>query len=498
MPILVVFFGFRSVLFKLGGGDAMPPLEKLFSKIANLKDYLCAWLARWAEIEENKRKKIVITSFIAVFILITGCYKLFATNAWAVSIDGERIVISDSRDKIEQAIENILDKHNAQKFQNLCVAGQLDYQRVRASETQIVAQEQQLEKILESKIKIVASATAIKINNKPKVFVKDNKTAEAVIEKLKQAYTPADKNIELKEVKIQERISFENCQVEPQKVVKQEEALSILKGVEYSKGSDYIVKPGDSLWSIAREHDLLVDDIRLANPNLDGDFLDIGQKIVLMDPTPLLHVVVSYKEEVKEDIPYEIKVEKSDNYFRGFEKVIQAGSEGEQLVTYQVVAQNGIELKREVLQEKVIKEPVTKIIQRGTRITVASYRGGSGRLAWPLRGYITSYYGYRGSEFHTGLDIAGSIGEPIYAAESGTVTYVGYNGGYGRLICIDHGGGLVTRYAHLSGYNVKRGQEVNKGQVIGYVGISGRTTGPHLHFEVRVNGVHRNPSNYLK
>ncbi|MBC7323857.1 MAG: peptidoglycan DD-metalloendopeptidase family protein, partial [Moorella sp. (in: Bacteria)] len=174
------------------------------------------------------------------------------------------------------------------------------------------------------------------------------------------------------------------------------------------------------------------------------------------------------------------------------------GSEGERLVTYQIVTRNGTQVEKKVIEQQVLKEPVTKIVERGTRVVLASRSGGSGRLAWPIQGTITSPYGYRGREFHTGLDIAGSIGEPVGAAEDGTVTFVGYDGGYGRMIAIDHGGGLVTRYAHLSGYNVRSGQQVSRGQVIGYVGVSGRTTGPHLHFEVLVNGSFRNPYEFLK
>jgi murein DD-endopeptidase MepM/ murein hydrolase activator NlpD len=200
---------------------------------------------------------------------------------------------------------------------------------------------------------------------------------------------------------------------------------------------------------------------------------------------------------VKEPVPYEVKVETNTDLLRGQERVKQAGSEGERLVTYQVVTKNGVQVEKKVIQQQVLKEPVTKIVERGTRVVLASRGGGSGRLAWPTRGIITSPYGYRGREFHSGMDIDGYVGQPVGAAEDGTVTFAGYDGGYGRMITIDHGGGLVTRYAHLSGFNVRVGQRVNRGQVIGYVGVSGRTTGPHLHFEVLVNGSFRNPSGFL-
>jgi len=118
---------------------------------------------------------------------------------------------------------------------------------------------------------------------------------------------------------------------------------------------------------------------------------------------------------------------------------------------------------------------------------------------------ITSYYGYRihpiyGSQrFHSGVDIGARMGEPIYAANAGTVIVSGFNtGGYGNYIMVDHGGGYVTLYAHNSSNAVSVGQTVAKGQVIGYVGSTGASTGPHLHFEVRVNGSAVNPLPYVQ
>ncbi|MBI5695009.1 MAG: peptidoglycan DD-metalloendopeptidase family protein [Nitrospirae bacterium] len=122
---------------------------------------------------------------------------------------------------------------------------------------------------------------------------------------------------------------------------------------------------------------------------------------------------------------------------------------------------------------------------------------------WPVRGFITSSFGYRRSpiygtrQFHEGLDIANNIGTPVHAPANGTVAEVGYQTGYGRYIKIQHGYGTATIYGHLSKADVRPGERVKKGDVIGKVGNTGSSTGPHLHYEVRVNGVPRNPKNYL-
>ncbi|MEI7616054.1 MAG: peptidoglycan DD-metalloendopeptidase family protein, partial [Actinomycetota bacterium] len=137
--------------------------------------------------------------------------------------------------------------------------------------------------------------------------------------------------------------------------------------------------------------------------------------------------------------------------------------------------------------------------------TLQSYSYGSapsGRLLWPVLGKISSGFGYRrissgGSKFHSGVDIYAPSGSPVYAAETGQVIKAGYDGGYGYCILIYHGGNFATFYAHLSGFTISNGQFVQKGQVIGYVGTTGFTTGPHLHFEVRIKGAPTNPLSYF-
>jgi murein DD-endopeptidase MepM/ murein hydrolase activator NlpD len=126
-----------------------------------------------------------------------------------------------------------------------------------------------------------------------------------------------------------------------------------------------------------------------------------------------------------------------------------------------------------------------------------------GELFWPTNGPIVSGFGYRThpvygtTRFHAGVDIDGACGQPIFAAEDGTVLSAGYNGGYGNATVIDHGGGLSTLYAHQSSIGVSSGQKVGRGQQIGLVGTTGLSTGCHLHFEVRVNGEPVDPVPYL-
>lgn len=135
-------------------------------------------------------------------------------------------------------------------------------------------------------------------------------------------------------------------------------------------------------------------------------------------------------------------------------------------------------------------------IRSSSSFSAPSHVSSSG-LIWPVNGPITSPFGMRWGRMHEGIDIGVPYGTPIHAAAAGTVVYCGWMSGYGNLVAIDHGGGLSTAYAHQSSIAASCGQSVAQGQVIGYVGCTGHCFGPHLHFEVRVNGTPVDPLRYL-
>ncbi|MDQ2826561.1 MAG: M23 family metallopeptidase [Actinomycetota bacterium] len=128
----------------------------------------------------------------------------------------------------------------------------------------------------------------------------------------------------------------------------------------------------------------------------------------------------------------------------------------------------------------------------------ASVKPSASGFIWPISGPVTSEFGPRSRDNHPGIDIAAAAGTAIAASKSGTVIYAQFNdGGYGNLVVIDHGGGFATAYGHQSRLAVSVGQSVSQGQTIGYEGSTGASTGPHLHFEIRLNGTVQNPRRYL-
>ena len=157
---------------------------------------------------------------------------------------------------------------------------------------------------------------------------------------------------------------------------------------------------------------------------------------------------------------------------------------GKDRATEQILAKQENELEEDILAAQASRAVAAKGISTSGYI-------------WPLGGPITSYYGPRWGRMHTGIDIDGVTGDPIVASKAGRVIVASYYGGYGNAVVIDHGGGVTTLYAHMSGLNVSQGQSVSQGAVVGYVGATGNVTGDHLHFEVRINGDPQDPINYL-
>jgi murein DD-endopeptidase MepM/ murein hydrolase activator NlpD len=160
------------------------------------------------------------------------------------------------------------------------------------------------------------------------------------------------------------------------------------------------------------------------------------------------------------------------------------------------VQESKAEYLHEVAGLQAASRQVTAQLQSSGSSSYSSTPSSSG-LIWPVNGPVVSGFGMRWGRMHEGIDIGVGYGTPIHAAASGTVVYSGWMSGYGNFVIIDHGGGMATAYGHQSAIAVGNGQSVSQGQVIGYVGCTGHCFGPHLHFEVRINGSAVDPLGYL-
>lgn len=211
------------------------------------------------------------------------------------------------------------------------------------------------------------------------------------------------------------------------------------------------------------------------------------------------------------EIAYDITTEYDESQPSSYENVKTEGENGEEEVTVRTVYVDGVQTDAYETDSVVIKEAVDEVVVKGSdsssegtssSSTSSSSSYGSGSFIWPVpyTHNITSEFGMRWGRLHGGIDIAdgGVYGQPIVAADSGTVILAGNQGdGYGNYVIIDHGNGYKTLYGHMSSVAAYTGQQVSQGEVIGYVGSTGNSTGPHLHFEIRVNDVQTDPLGYV-
>ena len=256
--------------------------------------------------------------------------------------------------------------------------------------------------------------------------------------------------------------------------------------------SIYVVEPGDCLSVIAEKNNMTVDQIKELNPGIESDDnLYYDDRLNITVPTAAVQILVqkqeTYEEKYNEDIVYE---DDADMYI-GESEVVQEGSQGTHIVTDLVTYKNDIESSREQLQENIEVAAVAQIVRRGTK-SKPTYM-------YPVTNWnVTSNYGYRWGRLHAGTDVGVPVGTTVRASRAGQVVTAGWVGGYGNCVMIDHGDGVWTVYGHLSEFSTSVGSYVNQGDQIALSGNTGRSTGPHLHFEIRVNGSSVDPTPYLQ
>ncbi|GAA0079243.1 hypothetical protein UT300005_36220 [Clostridium sp. CTA-5] len=208
-----------------------------------------------------------------------------------------------------------------------------------------------------------------------------------------------------------------------------------------------------------------------------------------------INVDVKVKEDKEVSIEPQTTIKQDESMYVGQNKIIEEGESGSKHVLSEVLYHNGNKLKENIISEDIVKNAKDRVECIGTKPPIGS---NTAFLQAPTRGgWITSKFGARWGRNHNGIDIAGNTGDPVIAAYDGTIQEAGQVSGYGNMIKIKHQDNIETIYGHLSSIKVKKGQKVKKGDLIGCVGSTGRSTGPHLHFELRSKGKPINPESYI-
>lgn len=314
-------------------------------------------------------------------------------------------------------------------------------------------------------------------------------------------------------VYIEQEISYkaENISVE-EKIYTSASDLTAFLLYDNDYDERYVtVRIGDTIESISNDNKISIQEFLISNPQYTSkeNLIAQGSQIKIASINPKIQAVVEKYEVFDKDVAFNIIETYDENANQGNIKVIQEGENGIERIAQNTKIVNGEISYVSPVSKDVIKTAVPKIISIGTKYVPDV--GSLSSWGWPTNsGYtITSYYGYRSAiyglysstNWHSGIDIAGTgYGSPVYASNNGTIEVRQWDNSYGNYIIINHNNGYWSLYAHMDRFaNVSVGETVTRGQIIGYVGTTGNSTGPHLHYEIRTcpyYGCTTNPLNY--
>ena len=393
---------------------------------------------------------LLIASLLAAGILSYTHYRnsLF----YVVRIDGIEAGLVCEVAEVEQFLNSLMDKCGL-------IYGMEVFPRQAITMTRELrlgqeANLEQVEKALRNRISLLTEAVMVTVDGVPVSPVCTAEEIADVIETLSLSYIDDDDSVKLLEVELEEELAGEDCVVPPEQVCSAAEVANLLLDPEKLE-QDLDLQTASRLSLASRDG---------RENRIDGS----GEK----QEIPLVHVKTVEEATQEEPVPFPTTYVNNNEMYKGESRVVTEGKDGLKEVTYRVTRVNGEEIDREKLSERIIKEPVAKVIERGTL----------SRFAWPVAGGGRLSQGFSGR--HNGIDIAAPSGTSVLAAESGTVVCSSWGPATGNYIVIYHGD-YWTVYLHNSRNLVSAGQSVSRGQVIAKVGSSGNSTGPHLHFEVR-------------
>lgn len=429
-------------------------------------------------------------------------YVINQPYALAVQVNGETVGYVANEDVFDTAREDVMERISYAGSDKTELTIEPSYTIAVAHH--MLDENEMADAIIQSAGDQIGEGTALYLDGELTAVCSDGDALRAYFTSRLEPYeVPDDPNVSVgfnKQVTLEDGLYFKDSLQDYADV---EKALSDVKQAQ----KVYTVKTGDTLWDIAHKNDLTFRELCALNTNFKGGPLNEksnireGDELIVTKEEAALEVRVTRIETREEEVAFAIETTKSNEYTKGTTKVLQEGQNGLRRVTFQnVYDTNNVLVEQTILSTEVIKEPVNKKVVQGTKKVKSSTKfiTGSGQFIWPVPNYryCSRWYGGR----HRGVDICAPAGTPIYASAGGTVTKAGYNKagagtGYGYSVIINHGGGYSTVYAHCLSLTVSAGQTVKQGQLIGYLGSTGRSTGNHCHFEIRLNGSYIPPQN---
>lgn len=398
--------------------------------------------------------------------------------AYTVKIDDYTVTLA-SKDEVIQVLTKAQKKYSHED--NIAVSLVKDSTKETGVLTASVEKATQSKK--ENTLVASAKTKGSKQANAPKKIEKQAEKKKTTKEKSKKEAIVVD-------VEFKEDIQVLETYVGDNQVASVNEVVNEIT-TEEEKNSTYIVKQGETLSEIADDSGMRVNALIKLNPKLkDSTSIESGETLTIKSTAPQLTVLIE-KEINYEEIYHAKKVYvDNEDLYEGTKNVIQKAQKGKKSITASVKYSNGLESGREIIEEEIVEKAIPTVIERGTKERPTFIKPISG-------GILTSGYGPRWGRTHKGTDWACPVGTSVKASADGTIVGAGWVNGYGNCITILHDNGKQTRYAHLSEILVSEGQNVAQGDEIALSGNTGRSTGPHIHFEIINDGIQENPFTYF-
>ena len=421
---------------------------------------------------------------------------LYSTS-YAVIVDGQEVGVVADQSVVDEAIQTVETRGSELLGYDYQVDGNIDYSFTLSLKSDL-SQPQDISNYFYSQLNELSDqlrAYEVSVDGRAIGTVRDRDALNAMLEEFKSQFV----NENTVSSSFVESVTVSDVYAVDELMTPEE--LRAALEANTTGETTYTVVRGDTYNGIAYANDMSLSDLMALNPEASINRLMVGDVLNVKEIIPTLSVRTTERVTYSEPIPCPVEEQEDSSMYKGDSKVLVQGEEGEAMVSADVTYVNGVEKERKVTGSSTLREPTVTVKAVGTKEKPKT--ASKGNYIWPVSSHrINSYFGNRKifgkSGFHSGIDLHASYGETVKAADGGTVTKAGTSGGYGKLVVIRHDNGTETYYAHNSSLLVSVGQKVYQGQAIAKAGSTGRSSGVHCHFEVRIRGTAVNPLNYLK
>ena len=410
------------------------------------------------------------------------------TTGYEVTLNGYYLGKVKDIETMQTALSNI-DANMSQWYEN----ENMYYEKTLTAKRTFIVDRDALmdvreceEAVYRCDLAIFASGGVIMVDGTETARLASSEEAQKAIDTFLGTFSSEGEDEVFKDMEVFQDITVEEMIVDINSVYTVDEAVSYM---QYLSGQDDI--DPDLLAQQASTETLSSAKGALSALTFRKDDFSIGET-----SKPALTIRTVKEVKYTDEIPYGTKTVNDSSLYRGVTKVKSEGVNGKKAVTALITYVNGEEMERKVLSEEILEYPKDEIIANGTKALPPAVS--TGTFLIPATGRVTTLYGTSSHTNGCAIDIANATGTPIYASDAGVVVKATWFGTYGNCVIVKHANGYKTLYAHLNEFNCELGDEVRQGQIIGYMGSTGYSTGPHLHFEIRYNDVRQQIERYFE